>query len=59
MALGVTVAPFLAPEKPHLSPAAGARFGKDAISYTRADVRWSARGIANNLRAKPWRLEKF
>ncbi len=41
MALGVTLAPFAAPEKPDLSPAAAVSFSKDAVSYTRAGFRKS------------------
>jgi len=39
MALGVTLAPFDAPEKPDLYPRSGARFGKDALTHTRTVVR--------------------
>src|ERR1700741_1456861 len=38
MALSVTLAPFTAPEKPHLSPTLAASFGKDASSYLRGGV---------------------
>jgi hypothetical protein len=39
MALCVTLAPFTAPEKPHLFPTLAASFGKDASSYLRGGVR--------------------
>jgi hypothetical protein len=39
MALSVTLAPFTAPEKPHLSPTLAASFSKDANSYLRGDLR--------------------
>jgi hypothetical protein len=39
MALSVTLAPFTAPEKPHLFPTLAASFSKDASSYLRGSVR--------------------
>jgi hypothetical protein len=34
----MTLAPFVAPEKPDLSPAAATSFSKDTASYTRAGL---------------------
>jgi hypothetical protein len=55
----VTLAPFVAVEKPDLSPAAAISFSKDKISYTRAVGEKRERDSEINLRAKPRGLEIF
>jgi hypothetical protein len=62
MALGVTLAPFAALEKPDLCPRPGASFGKDALSYTRACVRqgrFSQRKQPGSENITVWKYSDF